>query len=121
MQANTTSPSFSRYGRVPSDSVETLSEVRDNLAASWSLFRQVAERAEDPNFAYDVTLLHLKVYLRFALLRAWMAVGLSATRPPIIRDLTVALRNIKRQTLLKLILMEPGTVMLVANRSGQRA
>ncbi len=94
---------------------------RDKQPAKWSLFRQVAQRAEDPNFAYDVTLLHLKVHLRFGLLPAWLAVGLNATRPPFIRNLTVALRNIKRQTLLKLILMEPGTLMLVANRSGQSA
>lgn len=104
-----------RAARSAADGVgETLREVRRSLSENWHLFRRVAKRSQDPNFAYDFAVLYLKVYFRYRVIQVMVALGFTADSMVKIDQMSGALRALRVKALHKLIVSEPDTVLLVS-------
>ena len=99
---------------VGSDEIQLrLQAIRHGLSQSWILFRQVADGAEDPNFAYDFARLYLNVYIRYQVLQGLLALGLTSNAHSTLEDLLSTLRGLRVKTLVKVIAIQPGSVPLV--------
>jgi len=99
---------------VGSDEIQLrLQAIRHGLSQSWILFRQVAEGAEDPNFAYDFARIYLNAYIRYRVLQGLLALGLTSHAHSTLEYLVSTLRALRVKALVKLIAIQPGSVLLV--------
>lgn len=101
---------------IPEVTRKTLESVRGELGSTWFLCRQAALHSADRGFAYSVTLLYLRAYLRYCLHRGCSAIGSTAGTTHGVENLSNSLREIKRQSLVKIILMAPGSVILIREK-----